>query len=93
VNGGFLRSVLRQHNTQHLSCGMRGPRPNLTPKAERTLAFAHGLGRTASFVLCPLFVVCSLMDREKLKRQLEEAEENVAHGVRLVVEQRTRGGS
>jgi hypothetical protein len=33
------------------------------------------------------------MDREKLKRQLEEAEENVAHGVRLVVEQRTRGGS
>jgi hypothetical protein len=42
---------------------------------------------TARFVLCPLFVVCWLMDREKLKRQLEEAEENVAHGVRLVVEQ------
>jgi len=27
------------------------------------------------------------MDRERLKRQLDEAEDNIGHGVRLVVEQ------
>jgi len=35
----------------------------------------------------PLFVVCSHMDRERLKRQLDEAEENVARSVQHVAEQ------
>jgi hypothetical protein len=41
----------------------------------------------ASIVLCPLFVVCPHMDREKLRRQLDEAEENVAQSVQHVAEQ------
>jgi hypothetical protein len=42
---------------------------------------------TASIVLCPLFAVCPHMDREKLRRQLDEAEENVAQSVQHVAEQ------
>jgi hypothetical protein len=42
---------------------------------------------TASFVLCPLFVVCSLMDREKLEQHLQEAERNIAQSTMHVVEQ------
>ena len=35
----------------------------------------------------PLFVVCSHMDRERLRRQLDEAEENIAQSVQHVTEQ------
>ena len=35
--------VLRQHNTQHLSCGDKS-RARIQPQAEGTVAFAHWLG-------------------------------------------------
>jgi hypothetical protein len=44
-------------------------------------------GATASVALCPLFVVCSRMDRDKLKQQLGEAEEHVARSIQHVGEQ------
>ena len=42
---------------------------------------------TTSVALCPLFVVCSRMDRDKLKRQLGETEEHVARSIQHVGEQ------
>ena len=42
---------------------------------------------TTSFVLSPLFMLCSRMDRDRLKRQLDEAEQHVARSIQHVGEQ------
>jgi hypothetical protein len=57
------------------------------PKAAWLAIYEYTPLPAAAQRICPLFVVCSHMDREKLRRQLDEAEENVAQSVQHVTEQ------
>src|SRR5262249_37046363 len=86
-------SVNRVGPPQRRLVGHRGSRPRegASPRP-RPQYHRNGFSpqRNGSFVPCLLFVVCSHMDshmdRESLKRQLDEAEENVARSIQHVTE-------
>jgi hypothetical protein len=93
-------AALQERESEGLLANLVAQRARLQQQGEMALEgdvkAATGVGSSRPswahpitlFVLCPLFVVCSCMDREKLQQHLQEAERHVAQSTMHVVEQR-----